>query len=74
VELEPENKTFLREIQKMKQWEKEEDKKKLLAPNIKELINRFNVVAFWVTSMILKTPKIDDRAKVVTTLIKVAEV
>jgi hypothetical protein len=52
----------------------EEDKKKHLAPNIKKLINRFNMVAFWVTSMILKTPRLEDRAKVVTTLIKVAEV
>jgi len=52
----------------------EDDKKKHLAPNIKALISRFNMVAFWVTSMILKTqPKVEDRAKVITHLIKVAE-
>jgi len=60
-----------RNEKKTKEREKEGKGK---SNNIKELINCFNVVAFWVTSMILKTPKIDDRAKVVTTLIKVAEV
>lgn len=51
----------------------EDDKKKHLAPNIKALISRFNIVSFWVTSMILKTQKLEDRATVIKHLITVAE-
>ncbi|GAM22778.1 hypothetical protein SAMD00019534_059530 [Acytostelium subglobosum LB1] len=43
------------------------------APNVLKMIDRFNNVSMWVATMIIETPKVKARARMMTRFIKIAD-